>query len=216
MKYRVDLHTHSLASPDGSLRLTDYADLLDSGTLDFIAVTDHDRIDFALEAQEKLGNAIIVGEEISTAEGELIGLFLTSPVPPGKTARETAELIHAQGGVTYVPHPFETVRRGMDAAALYKAAPLIDIVETYNGRALFQNRSHLAQEWAAQHNRPGASSSDAHGRIGWGRTCSMIAAVPTAKTLADSLRHAQYQKELVGLRGVLYPKFNRIRKKLAR
>lgn len=215
MIYKVDLHTHSIASPDGSLRLVDYADMLANGILDYIAITDHDRIDFALEARSKLGDGIIVGEEIRTIEGELIGLFLDEPVPPGLTARETAERIHTQHGLVYVPHPFETVRSGMSDAALYKIANLVDIVETYNGRAVFQNRSAVAEVWARQHKRPGAASSDAHGKIGWGKTYSEIAEVPTPKTVAKSLHHARLNKELVGFLGILYPKVNRLKKKLS-
>jgi predicted metal-dependent phosphoesterase TrpH len=212
----IDLHTHSIASPDGGLRLADYASMLADGTLDYIAITDHDRIDFAREARSKLGDGIIVGEEIKTVEGELVGLFLKETVPAGKTALETAELIHAQGGLVYVPHPFETVRSGITDAGLYKIAAQVDIVEVYNGRAVFQNRSNLAEQWAEQYKKPGASSSDAHGPSGWGRTYSQIGAVPTAKTLVKELRHARYRKELVGLTGILYPKLNRIRKAFSR
>ena len=212
MIYKLDLHTHSLASPDGSLRLSDYATMIADGTLDFVAITDHNRIDFALEAREKLGDAIIVGEEITTIEGELIGLFLKEAVPAGKTAQETAELIHAQGGLVYVPHPFETVRKGVTPAALYKISKLVDIMEIYNGRALFQNKSTQSEAWARSHHKPGAASSDAHGRIGWGNTYSEVAVLPAPKTLAKALQQARYDKQLVGLRGIAYPKFNRVRK----
>ncbi|HSX42891.1 MAG TPA: PHP domain-containing protein [Candidatus Saccharimonadales bacterium] len=215
MTYKIDLHTHSIASPDGGLRMVDYATMISEGRLDFVAITDHNRIDFALEAQRELGDAIIVGEEINTLEGEMIGLFLKEPVPPGLTARETAERIHAQRGLVYIPHPFETVRKGMTDSALYKVAPLVDIIEIYNGRALFQSRSHMSEKWAAQHHCPGASSSDAHGKVGWGNTYSEIGSLPRIGTLAQALRHARYRRELVGLRGIIYPKYNRLRKLLA-
>jgi len=216
MTYKIDLHTHSIASPDGSLRLVDYADMLSQGRLDAIAITDHDRIDFALEAQRALGDVIIIGEEITTLEGEIIGLFLQEAVPAGLTARETAERIHTQHGIVYIPHPFETVRKGMSDAALYKIAALVDIIEIYNGRALFQNRSQLAEKWAIQHHCPGASSSDAHGKIGWGNTYTEIADAPRATKLAAQLQHAHHNKELVGILGSMYPKYNRLRKRFAR
>jgi predicted metal-dependent phosphoesterase TrpH len=188
--------------------------MIASGKLDYIAITDHDRIDFALEARKKLGDVIIVGEEIKTIEGELVGLFLRNVIPAGLTAQETAERIHAQGGLVYVPHPFETVRSGVTDAALYKIADLVDIMEIFNGRAMFQNCSQLAMAWTLQHNCSAAASSDAHGKSGWGRTYSEISLVPTTKTLAQSLANARYNKELVGIRGILYPKFNRLRKRL--
>jgi predicted metal-dependent phosphoesterase TrpH len=216
MIYKIDLHTHSIASADGGLRLVHYATMLAEGTLDYIAITDHGRIDFALEAQTKLGDGIIVGQEVKTIEGELIGLFLKEPIPDGKTARETAELIHAQKGLVYVPHPFETVRSGITDAGLYKIAAQIDVMEICNGRAMFQNRSHQSELWATQHKLPGAASSDAHGPNGWGKTWSEIGVAPTARTLVKALHNARYNKELVGVRGVLYPKLNRLRKLVQR
>jgi predicted metal-dependent phosphoesterase TrpH len=114
--------------------------------------------------------------------------------------------------VVYVPHPFETVRKGIKPAALYKIADLVDIMEMYNGRALFQNKSAESEAWARAHHNPGAASSDAHGRIGWGNTYSEIGVVPTAATLATALQRARYNKELVGFRGIAYPKYNRLRK----
>jgi predicted metal-dependent phosphoesterase TrpH len=115
---RVDLHTHSLASPDGALRAADYTVMLASGRLNYIAVTDHNRIDFALQLQAQLGPQIIVGEEITTTDGEIIGLYLHEVVPAGLSTLEAVQRIRQQGGLVYVPHPFETVRKGITAATL--------------------------------------------------------------------------------------------------
>jgi Predicted metal-dependent phosphoesterases (PHP family) len=73
--YKVDLHTHSIASPDGSLNEDNYRKMLETGRLDCIAVTDHNTIAFAKELHANLGDRIIVGEEITTLDGEIIGLF---------------------------------------------------------------------------------------------------------------------------------------------
>ena len=72
MHARIDLHTHSIASPDGSITLVDYSEILKTKVLDFIAITDHDRVDFALYAQKQLGDQIIVGEEITTSEDVIV------------------------------------------------------------------------------------------------------------------------------------------------
>jgi predicted metal-dependent phosphoesterase TrpH len=212
---RVDLHTHSAASPDGSLTLGDYQQALDRGLLDYVAVTDHDRIDFALQAQQALGAQVIVGEEITTADGELVGLFLQKVVQPGMTARQTAEAIRAQGGLVYVPHPFEKVRKGLQLAVLDGIAELVDIVEVHNGRAFGRTAGRKAQAWAARHNAAIAASSDAHGWHGWGKTFSMVEDVPAADRLVALLRRPLHRTGLrrVGLRGRLYPKINRLRKK---
>src|SRR5260370_13768234 len=116
--FRVDLHTHSGGSWEGELQAADYRRAVEQGGLDFIAVTDHNSIDFAAEVHAELGEKIIIGEEVTAREGELMGLFLTEVIPAGLSAAETAAKIHEQGGLVYIPHPFETVRKGLPMAAL--------------------------------------------------------------------------------------------------
>jgi len=208
---RLDLHTHSVASPDGGLHTHHYRRALEAGELDAIAVTDHNRIDFATELQAELGPRIIVGEEISTPAGELIGLFLQAPIPAGLTPSEVVNLIHQQGGLVYVPHPFETVRSGLSAEALDAIAGQVDIIETWNGRTM-QNRGQAATTWAEAHAVVGAASSDAHGPRGWGNTYSQLADLPTRHNLITLLQGASLQTGSVGLAGRLYPKLHRLRK----
>ena len=98
---KIDLHTHSVGSPDGGITLEEYARLLDDKVLDMIAVTDHDSIEQALVIQNKLGPRIIIGEEITSLEGEIIGLFLNQKVEPGLTAKKTVQAIKSQGGLVY-------------------------------------------------------------------------------------------------------------------
>lgn len=210
---KVDLHTHSHASPDGSLTEVDYRKVLESRKLDCIAVTDHNTVSFALELHQKLGNKIIVGEEITTLDGEIIGLYLKNAVKPAMSAADTVAAIKKQGGLVYIPHPFETVRKGITAEKLDSIARDVDIIETGNGRAVFQNKSKQAKAWAAKHQTPRAASSDSHGRHGWTRTYSVIPAMPTRETLPKLLAKATRTVGLPGLRGVLYPKFNRIRRR---
>lgn len=209
---RIDLHTHSTASPDGGLSAKDYARMLTSGRLNTIAVTDHDRIDFAVELQRELGNAIIIGEEITAQEGEIVGLYLSEVVPAGLSAIETMKHIHKQGGLVYIPHPFETARKGLPLETLNQVAALVDIVEVYNGRTM-QNRAKRAKAWAVGHHTSGASSSDAHGPRGWGKTASIIAEQPTSSTLIRLLDAATHSTASTGLTGRLYPKYNRLIKR---
>lgn len=210
---KVDLHTHSTASPDGSLTEEHYRRMLTSGQLDYVAVTDHNTISFAEALKRKLGARIIVGEEINTLDGEMIGLYLKKKVQPGMTAAETAMAIRRQGGLIYIPHPFETVRKGLQLDTLMLLKDFVDIIEIDNGRAVFQNKSKLASEWAVMHQVAGAASSDAHGWHGWGKTYSIIKTAPTQASLTDLLAAARYKVGHPGLRGVLYPKFNRIRRR---
>jgi len=214
MSYKVDLHTHTTASPDGSLRAEHYRRMLQSRRLDFVAVTDHNTTDMACTLHAEFGDRIIIGEEITALEGEIIGLYLHETVPAGLPALTTAERIHAQGGLVYVPHPFETVRKGLPADVLEKIAKHVDIIETHNGRAVFQNRTNEAVAWAAQHGVPGAAGSDAHGRAGWGRTYTVLSATPTSDNLLQLLSTATNHYASPGVHGLLYPKINRAKARL--
>jgi len=214
--YKLDLHTHSYGSPDGGLQTGAYRAMLEHGQLDIIAITDHNDIAAAQSIQtalDPLGERIIVGEEIMTTEGELIGLYLSQTVPAGLSPLETVRQIRAQGGLVYVPHPFETVRSGLSVSALDAIAELVDIVEVHNGRAVFQNKGSEAAAWAKNHHKPGAASSDAHGRAGWGRTYAVVDRVPTRGTLLALLAQARLGTGTVGV-GVVYPKLHRLKKGL--
>jgi predicted metal-dependent phosphoesterase TrpH len=211
---KIDLHTHSAGSSDGGITEKQYEQALNEGLLDIIAITDHNRIDIAKKIQRKYGQKIIVGEEIMTTEGELIGLFLKEHVEPGLTPIETVQRIKVQGGIVYLPHPFETVRKGLSESALNRVAGHIDIVELHNGRALVQNRSQKAAAWATKHQKVGAASSDAHGKAGIGQTYTLIKRLPTAVTLTSELSNASFMLKRPPLHTLLYPKLNRLKKRI--
>lgn len=219
--YRIDLHTHSYGSPDGGLTADQYGEMLTRGGMALVAITDHGTIRTAQKIRyELLSRAphmlsrIIIGQEVMTDDGEIIGLGLTRQIPDGTSLRTAVEAIRRQKALVYVPHPFETVRHGLHEAALDSVAGMVDIVEIYNGRAIFQNRSAAAKAWAEKHNVAMAASSDAHGWIGWGRTYTTVSARPDQGSLVSLLKHgAAYTPQSVGV-GVLYPKLNRLRKRL--
>lgn len=212
MAYHVDFHTHSIASPDGSLKDRDFERAFENELLHAVAITDHNTITHAQEMHKKYGQRIIVGEEITTTEGEIIGLFLTKAIPAMLSPKETVKRIKKQGGLVYIPHPFETVRKGLSIASLEKISSDVDIIEAYNGRAVFQNRSRDALAWSREYNVPAAASSDSHGRAGWGKTYTVLSDLPTKKNLVGLLKEADYSHNWPGVRGILYPKLNRLRK----
>lgn len=215
MSYKVDLHTHSLLSPDGGLKLSHYKYFLDNKLLDHIAITDHNDTAFAFEAQRQLGSGIIVGEEIMTSEGEIIGLYLTENIEPGLSPVQTVQAIKKQGGIVYIPHPFETVRSGISEAALQSIIKDVDIIETYNGRAYFQNKGRLARKWAKDHTKAMTASSDTHGRYGWGYTFAVTDKSITRQSIVSQLKSAECSTRRVGI-GIVYPKLNRLRKALVK
>ncbi len=212
--YKIDLHTHSVNSPDGGITPEQYAAALDSNLLDMVAVTDHNQVDFALGLQQQLGERIIVGEEIMTTSGEIIGLYLKQLIRPGLAPQETIQHIKDQGGLVYVPHPFESVRHGLHPSVLEELADQIDIIEVCNGRAFLQNRSAQAVIWGKLNRVIGAASSDAHGARGLGKTYTRVPELPPEDGLLNALRHGIPVTDRPGVRALLYPKYHVWRKKI--
>lgn len=214
---KIDLHTHSSASPDGGITAKQYARLLEHGKLDVVAVTDHNNIEFAVQLQKELGeDKIIVGEEIMTTKGEIIGLFLTKVVKPGQSPLQTAQAIKAQGGLVYIPHPFETVRKGLQQEDLDAIAKDVDIIEAYNGRAILQNRTNRSIIWAQTHGKPIFASSDAHGPRGIGHTYTTSAKKLLPTNAASVLAEAHIVVARPPIGSLAYPKYHRLRKKIRR
>ena len=208
---KIDLHTHSIASPDGGISLHQYSDML-ATKLDYIAITDHNRIDFALEARHNLGDKIIVGEEIMTQDGEIIGLYLSKKIKPFQSLGNTIRLIKQQKGLVYVPHPFETIRHGIPVAKLTPHIDSLDIIEVINGRAMLGDKSQQATNFANKHGLSGAVSSDSHGFHGWGVTYSITKQSPSRDNLANLLQKSDFVYKKPHIRALLYPKYNRIKK----
>lgn len=212
--YKIDLHTHSTASPDGGITFEQYAQALSTGKLDVIAITDHNSIDFATHAREKLGDRIIVGEEIMTTMGEIVGLYLKEPIRPGLSPLETVKQIKDQGGLVYIPHPFESIRKGLHPGVLEELIDHLDIIEVCNGRAFLQNRSAQTVIWAKLNRIVGAASSDAHGIRGLGKTYTQVKELPKEDDLIKILAHGVPITDRPGLRSLLYPKYHKLRRRL--
>jgi hypothetical protein len=174
----VDLHNHTVHSPDSRNRLSHYERAHTRGRFDVVAITDHNTVAGAMDFRERASFQVIVGEEIDTSEGELIGLFLEAPVPLGLTAIQTAEHIHAQGGLVYLQHPFYRLTGGrMRPAAReqLRARGLLDIVEARNGGPWAAAANARALEWARACDLPHAASSDAHEPAAIGSCLSVVA-----------------------------------------
>src|SRR5579863_72393 len=126
-RFKVDLHTHSIISQDGGVTAAQYEKILQTGELDCIAITDHNETSFARIMQKKFGNRIIIGEEISTKEGEIIGLYLHETIPGDISIDEAISSIKHQGGLVYIPHPYERFRKGLQQDTIERIAADIDI-----------------------------------------------------------------------------------------
>lgn len=213
---RIDLHTHSSASKDGGIRLKQYEKLISNRILDVIAITDHDRIDFAQEAQELLGSKhIIVGQEITTINGDILGLYLKSPIPAGLSAEEAVHEVHSQEGIVCIPHPFETVRKGVTAEVLDQIKKHVDLIEAHNGRAVVQNFSTKAISWGEDNKKLLVASSDAHGYKGIGYTYTLIRDFPkNSKDLLKLLNTTELVAQKPPLVTLTYPARNMIINKI--
>ncbi len=212
MDIKIDLHTHSILSPDGGLSENDYKSLFQHKALNVIAVTDHNSLKYAQQLQKKLGNKIIVGEEVCSKQGEIIGLFLTDEIPAGLTAAETVKQIKKQNGVVCIPHPFETVRQGISKNVLDEIIEDVDLIEVFNGRSLQTNMRKFALDATREYAKVGVANSDAHCRLGIGRTYNLISTMPTKKSLVDLLAKGTRNEKGSFWLAYLCPKINRIKK----
>lgn len=214
--FKIDLHTHSSASKDGGITADQYAHVLSTNILDMIAITDHNRVDFAQHMQERFGDRIIVGEEIMSTGGEIIGLYLTERVAPRLSPLETIKEIKRQGGIVYIPHPFESIRKGLHPGVMEELVHDLDIIEVCNGRAFLQNRSAQAVVWAKLNRVIGAASSDAHGVRGLGRTYTDVPELPHKDNLVSLLAKGIPVTSRPSMRALLYPKYNHLKRKVKR
>ena len=168
---RADLHVHTSFSRDGQATPEEVAARCERVGLSCVAVTDHDTIAGALETRRVAPFRVIVGEEVNTRSGHVVGLFLSEEVPAGLSAIETMQAIKEQGGLVLLPHPFDRFRSGilrrMSPEALL---PLVDAVEVFNARTFLPQDNHLARRLADRHGLPATAGSDAHSVHELGRT----------------------------------------------
>jgi predicted metal-dependent phosphoesterase TrpH len=211
--FKLDLHTHSTLSPDGGINKDQYKRILSSGVLNFVAISDHNEVAFAQELQSELGDQIIVAEEINTISGEIIGLYLSEKVPAGLDIVETVSLIKAQNGLVYVPHPYETFRKGLSEESLQRILPEIDIVEIFNARASLRGKPRQALAFATRHNLAAASSSDSHSVKGLGTSFSLLKEKPNRNNLTQLLREAELHQKNSSFMTLFDPARNRWRNK---
>ena len=170
----ADMHLHSLYS-DGTSRIVDILDHVERHTtLDVVAITDHERIDGALRAREihragAYSFDLVVGEEITTRSGHLLGLFLEERVRPLRSLADTLIAIHAQGGVAIAAHPLSPLtlsigRRGLtDVLRDPRPDVYLDAVEVLNPSGAGRTRTAAVQRMNRDLLRlPGVGNSDAH------------------------------------------------------
>jgi predicted metal-dependent phosphoesterase TrpH/glycosyltransferase involved in cell wall biosynthesis len=161
-----DLHTHTSWSHDCVVDPDELLDHAEREGISAIAITDHNAFGGALEAVELARErelTVIPGEEIKTSgQGEVIGLFLEREIPRGLEFEDTLAAIREQGGLVYLPHPFDRMHAIPDAATLHRHLADIDVFEVYNARLLFEQYNDEALRFARKYNLTIGAGSDAH------------------------------------------------------
>ncbi len=160
---KADLHIHTVYSPDCNTPLAKIIERCLKIGINCVAITDHNTIAGALDMKRLAPFKVIVGEEIYTSTGEVIGYFLSEEIPKGLTAEETAIRIKKQGGAVCIPHPFDRFRpSALQRQSLEKLLPYIDIIEVFNSRIYLRRYIAMAEHFAQAHGLLSSAGSDAH------------------------------------------------------
>ncbi len=160
---------HSRWSPDSSTSLAALVERAREVGLDRIALTDHNTAAGALELKRLEPELTIVGEEVRTSEGEIIGLFITASLPAGGRPEGVCDMIHEMGGLTYACHPLDRRRASFRPERLVELGPRLDIIETHNAWA-GDSANRAAAELCRDLGRVAATGSDAHAPRELGRS----------------------------------------------
>jgi predicted metal-dependent phosphoesterase TrpH len=191
----VDLHCHTSASFDSLATPAAVIRAAAVRGITHLAITDHDRIDGALDAQARAasdapGLTVIVGQEIRTTAGDLIGVFLSEFIPPGLSPAEAVAAVRAQGGLVGIAHPFDRFRGSVgrgQADALEALAASVDWIEAWNARLIVGDGNAQAAELALRAGVPGVAVSDAHTTLEVGVAATIVSGDPST---TDGLRAA--------------------------
>jgi predicted metal-dependent phosphoesterase TrpH/glycosyltransferase involved in cell wall biosynthesis len=191
----ADFHMHTAHSSDCSIPVADLLDHAEAEGLGAIAITDHNVFAGALQGAELArGRDLIVipGEEVKTAgQGEVIGLFLQHEIPRGMPFGDTVAAIRDQGGLVYLPHPFDRMHAIPDPATLHRHLPEIDVFEVYNARLLFDGYNDEALRFARKYGLLAGAGSDAHVLPGVGTGALRMRRFQGPEELLLSLRTAE-------------------------
>jgi predicted metal-dependent phosphoesterase TrpH len=205
----ADLHMHTSWSFDCAVDPAELVDYAEAEGLGAIAVTDHNVFGGALEtADAAQGRDLIViqGEEVKTDEqGEVIGLFLEREIPRGLSFPDTVAAIREQGGLVYMPHPFDRMHTIPDPATLHRHLADIDVLEVYNARLLFDAQNDEALRFARKYDLTMGAGSDAHVLQGVGTGAVRMRSFRDPEEFLISLRSAEIlrrPKSLAYLQGL--------------
>ena len=196
----VDLHMHTDHSPDCATPVEVLLETARDRGLGAIAITDHNEVSGAIEARriaEQMGDIkVIVAEEVKTAEqGEVIGLFLEEKIPKGLTMAETIAEIRRQGGLVYVPHPFDRFHSVPDYEHLLDIVEEIDVLEVFNPRVALTAFNEEAERFARKYRIVPGAGSDSHVAQGLGSVRVRIHDFEGPEEFLEAMRDADITRK---------------------
>ncbi len=158
------MHSHTMWSGDATTTPDELREAVAESGIDVLCITDHGTVNGAIELGESLGCRVIVGQEVRTSAGEVIGLFLRERLPYGLKPPEAVAAIRDQGGVVYIPHPFDPMRHCLaeDALVALAVSGSIDAVEVLNAKVSLDHLNGRAASFAAEYELAAGAGSDAH------------------------------------------------------
>ena len=161
---RVDCHSHTMWSGDCTTTPDELITAVAESGIDVLCITDHNVIAGALTMAEQLTCRVVIGEELRVGQGELIGLFLTERIPMGIPLLEAARRIRDQGGIVYIPHPFDPMRNCLRPEEIDElvAEGLVDAIEGHNSKTSLRSLNRQAVDYGNEHGLAVGAGSDAH------------------------------------------------------
>ena len=214
---RVELHLHTRASKDSLVQIEDLLKRCDQIGIDRVAITDHNVIENAFKAKAMAPDRVIVGEEIETTRGELLGYFMTEHVPPGLEPLAAIARLRAQGALISVAHPFDSTRtQHWDADELLAIAPYVDAIESFNARCLSNKPNQAAGTFAKKHGLLETVGSDAHSLWEVGRAYLTLPEFTDAAGFKAGLVNAKKNTQLSPFFVHFFSRYAVFRKKLSR
>ncbi|MBN1150607.1 PHP domain-containing protein [candidate division WOR-3 bacterium] len=188
---RVETHLHTFISKDGMIKLQDIIRSIEEGKTDKVFITDHDKVENALNYAKKFPGIIFPGEEVATLSGELLLLFVSEKIPPGLTLEKTVEIAIDQQCFISIPHPFDRFRGSRISGDIEKAAALADAVEVKNARCLFGGDNSKALLFAREKGLLFTAGSDAHSPCEIGRCGLLMPDFQDCQSFRQSLKDAR-------------------------
>jgi len=213
----VELHSHTDVSGDCLMRPADIVHTCAARGIDRLAVTDHNSIAGALEMQALAPELVIVGEEVMTTQGELLGYFLRECVPAGLSPLETITRLRDQGAAISVSHPFDRLRHGAwQVADLTAIIDLVDAIEVFNSRCIYPEDNARALAFAGEHAKLGTVGSDAHSHRELGRAVIKMPRAGSAEELIAGFASGERVTRLSSPAIHFTSRWAKLRKRLAR